>query len=103
VRFKSTFLGSRAVAGRFDFKVLDSTDAQGLTLREAIAMPASTWRRFPAARDARQSGLFRGSAHRAGAGAAGRREPVGVVTSIAGSRRSIVTVQGSPATPARCR
>ena len=29
VRFKSTFFGSRAVAGRFDLAVLDSIDAAG--------------------------------------------------------------------------
>ena len=37
VRFKSTFFGSRAVAGRFDLRDLDSVDAGGTTLSEATA------------------------------------------------------------------
>jgi len=37
VRFKSTFLGSRAVAGQFEPDVLQSVDAQGISLRAAMA------------------------------------------------------------------
>lgn len=36
VRFGSTLLGSRAVAGTFDRALLDRTDAAGVTLREAL-------------------------------------------------------------------
>jgi allantoate deiminase len=36
VRFGSTLLGSRAVAGDFDLGLLDRTDAHGVTLREAL-------------------------------------------------------------------
>jgi N-carbamoyl-L-amino-acid hydrolase len=36
VRFKSTFLGSNALAGRFDMSLLDRQDAQGVTMREAL-------------------------------------------------------------------
>ena len=36
VRYGSTLLGSRAVAGAFDFAVLDKADAQGVTMRDAL-------------------------------------------------------------------
>src|SRR4051812_9040791 len=36
VRFKATLLGSRAIAGAFDLRVLDNTDAAGVTMRQAI-------------------------------------------------------------------
>src|SRR5438128_10991325 len=36
VRFASTLLGSRAVAGTFDESVLNARDANGLTMREAM-------------------------------------------------------------------
>jgi N-carbamoyl-L-amino-acid hydrolase len=36
VRFKSTFLGSNAIAGRFDMALLDRVDADGVTMRTAL-------------------------------------------------------------------
>ncbi len=36
VRFGSTLLGSRAVAGTFDHAVLDNADARGVTMRDAL-------------------------------------------------------------------
>jgi len=36
VRFKSTFLGSSAVAGRFDMALLDKVDSDGITMRDAL-------------------------------------------------------------------
>jgi allantoate deiminase len=36
VRFGSTLLGSRAVAGTFDVALLDRADAQGVTMRDAL-------------------------------------------------------------------
>jgi len=36
VRFKSTFLGSCALAGRFDPALLDSVDANGISMRDAM-------------------------------------------------------------------
>ncbi len=36
VRFGSTLLGSRAVAGTFDRALLDKTDAAGITMRDAL-------------------------------------------------------------------
>ncbi len=36
VRFHTTYLGSKVVAGKFDESVLEKTDAQGISLRDAI-------------------------------------------------------------------
>jgi N-carbamoyl-L-amino-acid hydrolase len=36
VRFKSTFLGSRAIVGRFEAGVLQRVDEQGITMVDAI-------------------------------------------------------------------
>ena len=95
VRFKSTFLGSNAIIGQFDLALLDRTDADGISMREALAA---------AGRDA-------------GAIAAIARDPasllgfvevhieqgpvllehglaVGVVTAIAGSSRYLVSLEG---------
>jgi len=95
VRFKSTFLGSRAVAGRFDFKALDSTDAQGLTLRQAIASAGLDVAQIAgAAHDPGQVACFVEVHIEQGPVLLEAGMPVGVVTSIAGSRRCIVTVRG---------
>ncbi|WFU15317.1 allantoate amidohydrolase [Bradyrhizobium sp. CB3481] len=95
VRFASTLLGSRAIAGTFDQSVLDARDANGLTMREAMV----------------QFGLDPG-----GSGAAARKRgelhayvelhieqgpvleqqnlPVGVVTAISGATRLAATLSG---------
>jgi allantoate deiminase len=95
VRFPSTLLGSRAVAGTFDESVLNTRDANGLTMREAMA----------------QFGLDAG---KIGAAARTRRElhayvelhieqgpvleqkslPVGVVTAISGATRLAANLTG---------
>jgi allantoate deiminase len=95
VRFASTLLGSRAVAGTFDERVLNARDADGLTMREAMA----------------QFGLDPGHI---GAAARARRElhayvelhieqgpvleqqnlPVGVVTAISGATRLAADLTG---------
>jgi allantoate deiminase/N-carbamoyl-L-amino-acid hydrolase len=95
VRFKSTFLGSRAVAGQFDPEVLDSTDAQGMSVREAMAAAGHDVAAIGAiARDpARVLGFVEVHIEQ-GPVLLDAGMPVGVVTSIAGSIRSMVTVQG---------
>jgi allantoate deiminase/N-carbamoyl-L-amino-acid hydrolase len=95
VRFKSTFLGSRALAGRFDPQALESVDTQGVSMRAAL---------HAAGHDPATIGaLARDPAHVLGfievhieqgpvllnAGLA-----VGVVTGIAGCLRSMVSVEG---------
>jgi allantoate deiminase/N-carbamoyl-L-amino-acid hydrolase len=95
VRFKSTFLGSRAVAGCFDFQVLDITDAQGITLRQALADAGMDVAAIgAAAHDAKAVACFVEVHIEQGPVLLDAGLPVGVVSSIAGSRRSIVTVSG---------
>ena len=95
VRFKSTFLGSRAVAGHFDSKALDSTDAQGLTMRQVMHQAGLDVAQIPAvARDASQVACFVEVHIEQGPVLLDAGVPVGVVTSIAGCRRAIVTVEG---------
>ncbi|MEA3152121.1 MAG: beta-ureidopropionase / N-carbamoyl-L-amino-acid hydrolase, partial [Gammaproteobacteria bacterium] len=95
VRFKSTFLGSRAVAGRFDFAALESTDAQGIALRDAIGATGQDVAAIPAiARDPAQVLGFIEVHIEQGPVLLDAGKPIGVVTSIAGSIRSTVTVEG---------
>jgi allantoate deiminase/N-carbamoyl-L-amino-acid hydrolase len=95
VRFKSTFLGSSALAGSFDPLVLDNIDGDGVTMRTAM-------------RDAGLDPAAIGSIARDPSTLAGYVEvhieqgpvlldagrPLGVVTSIAGGVRMLVVVEG---------
>jgi N-carbamoyl-L-amino-acid hydrolase len=95
VRFKSTFLGSNAIIGRFDMALLDQADADGITLRQALA-------------DAGHDPAAIGAIARNPADLLGfvevhieqgpvlleRGLPVGVVTAIAGSSRYLVELSG---------
>jgi allantoate deiminase/N-carbamoyl-L-amino-acid hydrolase len=95
VRFKSTFLGSRAVAGRFDPQVVQSLDAQGVTLGEAIRANGGRVEDIPAiARDPKQTLGFVEIHIEQGPVLLDAGLPVGVVTSIAGNIRNTVTVSG---------
>jgi beta-ureidopropionase / N-carbamoyl-L-amino-acid hydrolase len=95
VRFKSTFFGSRAVAGRFDLSDLDSVDAGGSTLSEALRAAGHDVTAIPAiARDPAQVACFVEVHIEQGPVLLEAALPVGVVTHIAGSVRSAVTVEG---------
>ena len=95
VRFKSTFLGSRAVVGQFDLRLLDLRDAQGISLRQALAGAGMDVEAIgAAAHHPRQVACFVEVHIEQGPVLLDAGLPVGVVTSIAGSRRSIVTVTG---------
>jgi len=95
VRFKSTFLGSRAVAGRFDPGDLDSVDAGGCTLSDALRAAGHDVADIPAiARDSSQVACFVEVHIEQGPVLLEAALPVGVVTHIAGSVRSAVTVEG---------
>jgi allantoate deiminase/N-carbamoyl-L-amino-acid hydrolase len=97
VRFKSTFLGSRAVAGRFDSSVLGSLDKAGVTLREAIVAAGHDVAAIPAiARDPAEVACFVEVHIEQGPVLLEASAPVGVVTRIAGSLRSMVTITGMP-------
>jgi allantoate deiminase/N-carbamoyl-L-amino-acid hydrolase len=95
VRFKSTFLGSRAVVGHFDLRLLDLRDAQGTTLRQALAGAGLDVEAIgAAAHHARQVACFVEVHIEQGPVLLDAGLAVGVVTSIAGSRRSMVAVTG---------
>jgi N-carbamoyl-L-amino-acid hydrolase len=95
VRFKSTFFGSRAVAGRFDLSDLDSVDAGGSTLSDALRAAGHDVAAIPAiARDPSQVACFVEVHIEQGPVLLEAALPVGVVTDIAGSVRSALTVEG---------
>jgi N-carbamoyl-L-amino-acid hydrolase len=95
VRFKSTFLGSRALTGTFETAALQSVDAGGTSLRQAIKDAGLDPAAIPAAALDPATLLGFVEVHieqgpvllEAGA-------PVGVVTSIAGSVRGSLTLVG---------
>jgi beta-ureidopropionase / N-carbamoyl-L-amino-acid hydrolase len=95
VRFKSTFLGSRAVAGKFDLTVLDNEDAHGVSMREAMTAAGHDIARIPGiARDPSRMLGFVEVHIEQGPILLEAGVPVGVVTSIAGSLRSTLVVEG---------
>jgi allantoate deiminase/N-carbamoyl-L-amino-acid hydrolase len=95
VRFKSTFFGSRAVAGRFDLRDLESVDAGGCTLSDALRDAGQDAAAIPAiARDPSQVACFVEVHIEQGPVLLEAALPVGVVTHIAGSVRSAVSVEG---------
>jgi allantoate deiminase len=95
VRFGSTLLGSRAVAGTFDTKLLDSRDKDGTSMRDALAAfgldPARTG---DAAR--RRSDLLAYAELHIEQGPVLEAEglPLGVVTAINGANRFTVDIEG---------
>jgi N-carbamoyl-L-amino-acid hydrolase len=95
VRFRTTFLGSRAIVGKFDESALDLRDSAGVSLREAMQGAGLD----PAciggvARDAECVCGFIEVHIEQGPVLLTEGLPLGVVTSIAGSIRALVTVDG---------
>ena len=94
VRFNSTFLGSRAVAGRFDSDVLDSVDADGITMRDAMVAAGYDPTAIPKAALDRAAALGFVEVHIEQGPVLLEALPLGVVTSIAGSVRCLVSITG---------
>jgi N-carbamoyl-L-amino-acid hydrolase len=95
VRFKSTFLGSNAVTGRFDLSLLDQTDADGVTMRDALLAAGHDVARIPAiARDPAELLGFVEVHIEQGPVLLERDLALGVVTAIAGSSRYLVELTG---------
>ncbi|HWJ96195.1 MAG TPA: allantoate amidohydrolase [Telluria sp.] len=95
VRFKSTFLGSSAVAGRFDNSVLDQRDADGITMRAALEKAGHDPAGIAAiARDPKKLLGFVEVHIEQGPVLLERGLPLGVVTAIAGSLRYLVELDG---------
>jgi len=95
VRFKSTFLGSNAVTGRFDLSLLEQADADGVTMRDALLAAGHDVSRIPAiARDPAQLLGFVEVPIEQGPVLLERDLALGVVAAIAGSSRYLVELTG---------
>jgi allantoate deiminase len=95
LRFSSTYLGSRAVAGTFDHAILDRTDAAGITLAAAIKAFGGDPSRV--GEDRWDAGTLLGYVEvhiEQGPVLEGVGLPVGAVTAIAGQARYLVTFTG---------
>jgi allantoate deiminase len=95
VRFSSTLLGSRAIAGTLDESVLNTRDSSGLTMREAMVQfgldPAKTG---AAARARRELHGYVELHIEQGPVLEQQNLPVGVVTAIAGATRLAANLSG---------
>ena len=95
VRFGVTLIGSKALGGSFDPIFLDKTDANGVTLRDAIKAFGGDPAAIPALkRDRRKIVAFVESHIEQGPVLLHEQLPVGVVTSIAGASRVRAHVTG---------
>ena len=96
VRFQSTLLGSRAVAGTFDMKVLDAVDAEGITMAEALHRFGLDRVRIASAARARGEVLAYVELHiEQGPVLEAEGLPVGVVTAINGATRYAIEISGT--------
>jgi len=95
VRFSSTLLGSRAIAGTFDPGVFEARDANGLSMREAMLQFGLDPARVTAA--ARKRGELHAYVElhiEQGPVLEQQNLPVGVVTAISGATRLAATLSG---------
>ena len=95
VRFASTLLGSRAIAGSFDEAALGSKDKAGLTMRQALAQFGLDPDRIgAAARSRRELHAYLELHIEQGPVLEAEHLPVGVVTAIAGATRLAANLTG---------
>ena len=95
VRFASTLLGSRAVAGTFNERVLTSQDANGMSLREALVQFGLDPDHIGAAARARSELLAYVELHiEQGPVLEAKNLAVGVVSAIAGATRLAAKLTG---------
>jgi allantoate deiminase len=95
VRYASTLLGSRAVAGTFDESVLSVKDQAGIAMRDALVAFGLDPDHIGAAARARRELLAYVELHiEQGPVLEGLNLPVGVVTAIAGATRLAVSLIG---------
>ena len=95
VRFGSTLLGSRAVAGTFDPKLLDNRDKDGTSMREALTAFGLDPERTGDAARRRADILAYAELHiEQGPVLEAEGLPVGVVTAINGANRFTVEIEG---------
>ncbi len=95
VRFASTLLGSRAVAGTFDESVLGAKDGAGVSMRDALTKFGLDPDHIGAAARARSELLAYVELHiEQGPVLEALKLPVGVVTAIAGATRLAASLTG---------
>src|SRR4051794_15325799 len=95
VRFASTLLGSRAVAGTFDESVLNTRDRDGVSMRDALVQFGLDPDHIGAAARARRELLAYLELHiEQGPVLEAQNLPVGVVTAIAGATRLAARLTG---------
>jgi allantoate deiminase len=95
VRYASTLLGSRAVAGTFDESVLGVKDQAGVSMRDALTKFGLDPAHIGAAARAQRELLAYVELHiEQGPVLEGLNLPVGVVTAIAGATRLAVSLTG---------
>jgi allantoate deiminase len=95
VRFASTLLGSRAVAGRFDESVLGAKDRGGVSMRDAMVQFGLDPERIGAAARARRELHAYVELHiEQGPVLESQGLPVGVVTAISGATRLAARLAG---------
>jgi N-carbamoyl-L-amino-acid hydrolase len=96
VRFSSSFLGSSAVAGRFDPRLLERRDADGITLAAAMAAAGLDPAGIPALARGREELVGYLEVHiEQGPVLLDAGLPVGIVSAIAGTVRCMVTITGT--------
>ncbi|MET4388114.1 allantoate deiminase [Bradyrhizobium sp. F1.4.3] len=95
VRFASTLLGSRAVAGTFDESVLGTRDRDGVSMRDALVQFGLDPDHIGAAARARRELLAYIELHiEQGPVLEAQNLPIGVVTAIAGATRLAARLTG---------
>lgn len=95
VRYQSTFLGSSAITGGFDPALLDTPDADGVTMRAALQEAGHDPAAIPALARHPEDLLGFVEVHiEQGPVLLERGLPLGVVTAIAGSSRYLVELAG---------
>ncbi|WP_018623209.1 allantoate amidohydrolase [Spirosoma luteum] len=95
VRFHTTYLGSKVIAGSFDNALLDKKDAFGMTLTEVLQRMGSTITDLPSDALAPADWLGYFEIHiEQGPVLYERHVPVAVVTAIAGQKRVEITFTG---------
>jgi allantoate deiminase/N-carbamoyl-L-amino-acid hydrolase len=96
VRFKSPFLGSRALTGTFDPALLETLDASGISLRDALRQAGLDPQQLPqAALDPASLLCFLEVHIEQGPVLLAESLPLGVVTAIAGSSRYLLSIRGA--------
>jgi allantoate deiminase len=95
VRFASTLLGSRAIAGTFDPGVLDKVDANGVSMRDALVQFGLDPAGIARAAHRREDILAYAELHiEQGPVLEAEGLPVGVVTAINGANRLAIEIRG---------